>query len=49
MDVKVVYLILSEDWLIYSEKLLSIKMLLKVVIYLFILRAGKGLRKRTVV
>lgn len=47
--VEVAYHTLSEDWLIYSEQLLSIKMLLQAVSYLSILRATKGLRERTVV
>lgn len=46
MEVEVAYLTLSEDWLIYSEQLLSIKMLLKAVVYLSIPKAGwRGLKE----
>ena len=46
MEVEVAYLTLSEDWLIYSEQLLSIKMLLMAVVYLSIPTTGwQGLKE----
>ena len=45
---EVAYLTLSGDQLIYSGQLLGREMLLETDVYLPILRAGDGLRKRKI-